>query len=145
MSAAIYYHPEAYTTSGPKLMGRNAAGESFMRGFLQHSRAERFAVQVMERAHAQSFADVARSLDRKEPITVVDKSTLGSLRGHGVVYHPGPGLADHARQRSFWGHEAWRVLSDECELVSVCRVSAAFMRADAAPLGKSGGAVKLEI
>ena len=107
MSAAIYYHPEAYTTSGPKLMGRNAAGESFMRGFLQHSRAERFAVQVMERAHAQSFADVAWSLDRKEPVTVVDKSTLGSLRAHGVVYHPGPGLADHARQRSFWGHEAW--------------------------------------
>ena len=107
MSAAIYYHPEAYTTSGPKLMGRNAAGESFMRGFLQHSRAERFAVQVMVQAHAQSFADFARSLDRKEPVTVVDKSTLGSLRAHGVVYHPGPALADHARQRSFWGHEAW--------------------------------------
>ena len=31
MTAAIYYHPEAYTTSGPKLMGRNAAGESFSR------------------------------------------------------------------------------------------------------------------
>jgi len=31
MTAAIYYHPEAYTTSGPKLMGRNAAGESFLR------------------------------------------------------------------------------------------------------------------
>jgi starch synthase len=34
MTAAIYYHPEAYTTSGPKLMGRNAAGESFLRGVL---------------------------------------------------------------------------------------------------------------
>ena len=36
MSACIYYHPEAYTTSGPKLMGRNAAGESFLRGFVSH-------------------------------------------------------------------------------------------------------------
>lgn len=107
MTAAIFYHPEAYTTTGPKLMGRNAAGESFLRGFLQHSRAERFAVQVMEREHAPSFADVARSLDRKEPVTVVDKSNLGNLRTHGVVYHPGPGIADHARQRSFWGHDAW--------------------------------------
>lgn len=107
MTAAIFYHPEAYTTTGPKLMGRNAAGESFLRGFLQHSRAERFAVQVMDRAHGQSFADFAQSFDRKEPVAVVDKSNLGSLRAHGVVYHPGPGIADHARQRSFWGHEAW--------------------------------------
>ncbi|MFN7085206.1 MAG: hypothetical protein ACK4N4_01105 [Burkholderiales bacterium] len=30
MTAAIYFHPEAYTTTGPKLMGRNAAGESFL-------------------------------------------------------------------------------------------------------------------
>ena len=107
MTAAFYYHPEAYTTTGPKFMGRNAAGESFLRGFLQHSRAERFAVQVTDWAHAQSFVDVAQSFDRKEPVAVVDKSNLGSLRAHGVVYHPGPGIADHARQRAFWGHEAW--------------------------------------
>lgn len=25
MNPAIYYHPEAYSTAGPKLMGRNAA------------------------------------------------------------------------------------------------------------------------
>ncbi len=42
MSACLYYHPEAYTTSGPKLMGRNAAGESFLQGFLQHSQARTF-------------------------------------------------------------------------------------------------------
>lgn len=107
MTAAIFYHPEAYTTTGPKLMGRNAAGESFLRGFLQHSRAEQFAVQVIERSHAQSFADVARSYDRKEQVAVVDKFNLGNLNSHGVVYHPGPGIAEHARQRSFWGHEAW--------------------------------------
>lgn len=46
MTAAIYFHPEAYTTSGPKLMGRNAAGESFLRGFFAHSRATEFWAQV---------------------------------------------------------------------------------------------------
>lgn len=107
MTAAIFYHPEAYTTSGPKLMGRNAAGESFLRGFLQHSRSEQFAVQVMERAHAQSFEETAKSLGRKEPVAVVDKFNLSALRNHGFVYHPGPGIGEHARQRSFWGHEAW--------------------------------------
>ena len=46
MTAAIYYHPEVYSTSGPKLMGRNAAGESFLRGFVAHSTTSEFGVQV---------------------------------------------------------------------------------------------------
>jgi hypothetical protein len=46
MNPAIYYHPEAYTTSGPKLMGRNAAGESFLRGLLSYSKADTFWAQV---------------------------------------------------------------------------------------------------
>lgn len=107
MTAAIFYHPEAYTTTGPKLMGRNAAGEGFLRGFLRYSRADQFALQVVDRAHSTNFDEAAKFLGRKEPVAVVDKSNLGSLRAHGVVYHPGPGIADHARQRSFWGHEAW--------------------------------------
>ena len=44
--AAIYYHAEAYTTSGPKLMGHNAADESFLRGFLAYSQAPDFWAQV---------------------------------------------------------------------------------------------------
>jgi len=44
MTAAIFYHPEAYSTCGPKLMGRNAAGESFLRGFVAHSTASEFGV-----------------------------------------------------------------------------------------------------
>jgi len=107
MTAVVFYHPEAYTTTGPKLMGRNAAGESFLRGFLQHSRAEQFAVQVMERAHSQSFAEAAKGLGRKDAVVVIDKSNLSALRNHGVVYHPGPGIGEHARQRSFWGNDAW--------------------------------------
>lgn len=107
MTAAIFYHSEAYTTTGSKLMGRNVAGESFLRGFLQHSRTDRFAVQVMDRWHAQSFSEAAKALGRQEPVAVVDKSNLSALRNYGLVYYPGPGLAEHARKRSFWGHDSW--------------------------------------
>ncbi len=36
-NAAIFYQPEGYDTSRPKLMGRHAAGEGFLKGFLRHS------------------------------------------------------------------------------------------------------------
>ena len=104
---AIYYHPEAYTTSGPKLMGRNAAGESFLRGFLKHSNASEFWVQVHQLDHASHFAQTVKSLGRTQAIKVVDKNTLGALSQAGVVYYPGPGIGEHAFHRAAYGHNAW--------------------------------------
>ena len=107
MTAAIYYHPEAYTTSGPKLMGRNAAGESFLRGFLTHSRASEFWAQVQKPEHAQHFAQTVAAFGRQEPVKAVDKNSLAALTQVGVVYHPGPGIGEHAWQRAAFGHGSW--------------------------------------
>ena len=107
MTAAIYYHPEAYTTAGPKLMGRNAAGESFLRGYLQHSKASTLWVQVQRADHAQHFARTAQAFQRTEPIKAVDKTSLATLSEAGVVYYPGPGIGEHALQRAAFGHGAW--------------------------------------
>ena len=107
MNTAIYYHPEAYTTSGPKLMGRNAAGESFLKGFIQHSSSTEFWVQVQQKAHGQHFADYLQLMGRNEVVKAVDKNTIGSLKEVGMVYYPGPGLAEHAFHRAAFGHTSW--------------------------------------
>ncbi len=107
MTAAIYYHPEAYTTSGPKLMGRNAAGESFLRGFLSHSTSSEFWAQFERPEHARHFAAAVASFKRSEPVRSVDKSSLGALSQAGVVYYPGPGVGEHAFHRAAFGHSAW--------------------------------------
>ena len=107
MNAVIYYHPEAYTTSGPKLMGRNAAGESFLRGLLIHSKASEFWAQVQKPEHAQHFAQTVQSLGRSEAVKAVDKNSLAALAKAGVVYYPGPGIGEHAFHRAAFGHSAW--------------------------------------
>ena len=107
MTACIYYHPEAYTTSGPKLMGRNAAGESFLRGFLSHSASSEFWAQVDKPEHAQHFAHAVSSFGRTEPVHAVSRNTLGALTQPGVVYYPGPGIGEHALARAAFGHGAW--------------------------------------
>lgn len=107
VTAAIYYHPEAYTTSGPKLMGRNAAGESFLRGFIAHSTSIEFWAQVQRPEHARHFASAVSSLGRPEPVRSVDKSSLGALSQAGVVYYPGPGIGEHAFHRAAFGNSAW--------------------------------------
>jgi len=107
MTAAIYYHPEAYTTSGPRLMGRNAAGESFLRGFLSYSRATEFWAQVHKPEHAQHFAQTVQAFGRSEAVKAVDKNSLAALAQAGLLYLPGPGIGEHAWQRSAFGHGAW--------------------------------------
>ncbi len=107
MTAALYYHPEAYTTSGPKLMGRNAAGESFLRGFLAHGQPGDFWLQVLKAEHAQHFAATAQAAGRHQPVRAVTAATLGSLAQVGTVYYPGPGIGEHAWHRAAFGHGAW--------------------------------------
>jgi starch synthase len=107
MSAVIYYHPEAYTTSGPKLMGRNAAGESFLRGYLIHSKTTEFWVHVQKPEHAQHFAQAVQVYGRSEPVKAIDKNSLAAMPEAGVVYYPGPGIGDHAFHRAAYGHGAW--------------------------------------
>jgi starch synthase len=107
VTAAIYYHPEAYTTSGPKLMGRNAAGESFLRGYLSYAGTKEFWIQVRHRAHVQHFAETAKALGRDEPVRVIDNRALGTLSSAGAVYYPGPGIGKHAWLRASHGHGAW--------------------------------------
>lgn len=107
MTAALYYHPEAYTTSGPKLMGRHAAGESFLRGFLAHHACESFWLQVSKPEHAQHFAEAARAQGRKESVRVVQAEQLGALAQAGSVYYPGPGIGQHAWHRAHFGHRQW--------------------------------------
>jgi glycosyltransferase involved in cell wall biosynthesis len=107
MSAAIYYHPEAYTTSGPKLMGRNAAGQSFLRGYLAYSKTNEFWVQVQDVAHAQHFVETARAQGRNEQVKAVDNTRLMALAEANVVYFPGPAIGKHAWHRAAHGHGAW--------------------------------------
>ena len=109
MNSVIYYHPEAYTTSGPKLMGRNAAGESFLRGYLNYSNATAFWAQVQKPEHGQHFAAQVKAQGRTELVHAVSPHNLGALSQAGLVYHPGPGIGQHSFHRSVaaGSHAAW--------------------------------------
>ena len=109
MNPVIYYHPEAYTTSGPKLMGRNAAGESFLRGYLTHSHATAFWAQVQKPEHGQHFAAQVKAQGRSETVHAVTPHNLGALTQAGLVYYPGPGIGQHAFHRvaATGAHTGW--------------------------------------
>ncbi|MFN4329198.1 MAG: glycosyltransferase family 4 protein [Limnobacter sp.] len=107
MNPAILYHPEAYTTTGPKLMGRNAAGESFLKALLSYSSYSELWVQVFQNKYVAPFAELARSMGRQEPVYGVTNANLGQLAKAGLLFTPGPGLNEHAFHRTVFGDAAW--------------------------------------
>jgi glycosyltransferase involved in cell wall biosynthesis len=108
MTACIYYHPEAYSTKGERLMGRNAAGESFLKGFLQHSSpASSIWVYNESKEEIEDLNQLLRSFKRSESLLQINKRKYGRLRDASVLYYPGPDLAELAINRSFYGNDAW--------------------------------------
>lgn len=95
-NAAIMYAAEGYDTSRPRLMGRHAAGEGFLRGFARHAGVGRFWGLVGSDADAHRFTEELHQLTPSVPVSVVTYARLDALAEPGAVFLPGPGVADHA-------------------------------------------------
>ena len=91
-------------------MGRHAAGESFLRGFVRYAKTDVFWAQVEKPEHAKAFALVVQAAGRPEPVRAVTKMSLAALTQAGAVYYPGPGIGHYAWRRALFGHEKWSLI-----------------------------------
>jgi glycosyltransferase involved in cell wall biosynthesis len=106
----ITFYPEAYSTNGPKLMGRNAAGESFLRGMLQYAQANEIWAYVEKPQHANVFFSEGQRLASNKELRALSPEQFGGLKHAGVLYLPGPNLASSAWQRKTLGANLWSLV-----------------------------------
>ena len=101
-NAALYYHPDGYRTDGKKLMGRQAAGESFLRGYLAYTDADTvYAYCANDRMFEdfQSFCQEHRR-DGVGPNTdSIVNHNIDKLRAVGGLFIPGPNIDEFAWRR----------------------------------------------
>ncbi|MBE2262192.1 MAG: glycosyltransferase family 4 protein [Burkholderiaceae bacterium] len=109
MSAALFFFPEAYSIDGPKLMGRNSAGESFLRGYLAHSRAQVFRAMVDQPEHGRVFARKVKEAGRQEPVEILNRRQPAGLAKAGTLYYPAPNFNDECRRRALFADTGWSV------------------------------------
>ena len=103
-NVAIYLNPEAFDTKGQALMGRQSAGESFLRGYLRFSRAERFAFWNVANRPTPALAEMLSALapvDR--PVTWIPRNDRGGLTRAGNVHLPQPNVARESWHRNMGG------------------------------------------
>jgi glycosyltransferase involved in cell wall biosynthesis len=99
-NAAIYLNPEAYDTKGKALMGRQSAGESFLRGYLTHTTAEAlhfWNVAARPPEELKAFIGDIAPIPRSHHILArEDRAGLGRV---GNVFLTNPNLAAEAWAR----------------------------------------------
>jgi glycosyltransferase involved in cell wall biosynthesis len=103
----IYYHPEAYSTSGENLMGRHAAGESFLKGYLKYSSEGMFQAYVDQATDVSTLKDKIKIHGKSEQVDIVTLDNLVKLKTANVVYYPSPNLRDFAKKRIIFGSNSW--------------------------------------
>jgi len=97
--AAIYFDPDAYLLDGAKLMGRQSAGNGFLRAAVKAHAGEPIRAVTPARPTIEAFAKAVTALDPQARPVWVPASRLDRIAEAGVLYRPDLNLAVPARER----------------------------------------------
>jgi Glycosyltransferase len=106
-NAAVYYVDDGYRLDGPKLMGRQSAGNGFLTGFARYAELDSFWTLVKNTPSAESFKQFVSPYRPDLPVHVVGPNRCGALANPGCLYIPAPGLKEFAWSRIQFGDRAW--------------------------------------
>jgi hypothetical protein len=107
INPAIVFEPDGYRMDGERLMGRQAAGNGFLRAAVAAAKGRPLVGATPSKASAQVFARTVAQIDpaAKGQWLPPGRHELLSKIGH--LYMPGPALGDLARQRLRAGAASW--------------------------------------
>jgi starch synthase len=112
-SAAISFEPEGYTTKGPRLMGRHAAGEGFLRAFAESETSASVWCHSRAPAARDVMAERLAGFGYRGAVHFASPTSHGLLASASCLYHPSPTL----------GELAWRRFSLDERHYSLCGVT----------------------
>ena len=106
---AIFFDEDAYSINSKKLMGRNSAGASFLKGYFLNGNPENFWVYAKERIQAQGFADFLSKNSSRKDAKYISWNNFMELKEPGNLFFPGPNFNKIAWQRRFFKENAWSI------------------------------------
>lgn len=109
-TAAVHYIRDAYDTSGKKLLGRQAAGEGFLRGLVEYGTAERLYCYAKTRQDFSEFCHLIHPWAKKpRPVRWLSANEPTSLAEVGTLYKPDPDIIELVWQRRFASQRAYSI------------------------------------
>ncbi len=109
-TAAILFEPDGYVVSGPRLMGRQAAGNTFLRAAVAGRGNEPLYAYTPLRRSAEVFSKLVQEIDPRAIARWIPANRLDLVSQLGTLYIPGPGLDTAARLRLRAGAAAYSLM-----------------------------------
>ena len=107
-TAAILYQPDGFETQGQRLMGRQAAGEGFLKALARHGKAESLYCSTKDKAGFEAFSQQVRPwLSNSRQIRWLPAGNPLALAEAGTLYRPDPLINELAWQRRFANQQAY--------------------------------------
>ena len=109
-------------------MGRNAAGESFFRAYLNHKNQPNKYIYFEDSRFLNSFQEVSKKFDSSSNFKYITHQNISSLSEPGSIFYPGPSISNLAKLRSFTGHCEWGIIgithttSSASAMDSICQL-----------------------
>lgn len=133
-NSAIFYEQDGFKTDGKRLLGRQSAGESFLKGFTRYSGVDNLYCYTDHAAKFKHFETQVQSFsDNGPPAKWIRPSTVGQMRDPGCFFYSGPAIGDFAWQRRHVGSNSYS-LCGLTHTISSSEVMQAFGDLAIAPL-----------
>jgi starch synthase len=107
VNAALLFEPDGYLLTGPSLMGRQSAGNGFLRAAVQAAGDQPLAAYTAYRHSAEVFQRTVAGIDPRVATTWIPGPRLDLLAQAGVLYRPDVVLWPNARHRLRQGPAAY--------------------------------------
>ncbi|MBH8577936.1 glycosyltransferase family 4 protein [Nostocaceae cyanobacterium CENA369] len=109
-TAAILYKKDGYDTSGKRLLGRQAAGEGFLKALVQHGTADSLYCYADSQTEFTEFCQrIQPWMKRSRQVQWLPTSNHQLLAQAGTIYHPDPLLSKVAWTRRFGEQRAYSI------------------------------------
>lgn len=107
LEIAVLFEPDGYVLEGPKLMGRQSAGNSFLRALLKDSSERRVWAYSPNRRSGDVFSELAKEIEPSVEARWLSPSDFDSLSQIDALFLPGPNLLDAANLRLRMGPRSY--------------------------------------
>ena len=109
---SIWYEDEGYDINGQRIMGRQAAGWSFLKGIVK-DKPDRISAYIKSDEQRKLFIEKVKSVispDHQMEIDFINFSDPHKSEDYGGIFIPGPGISEFCSKRSYHGHDKYSVV-----------------------------------
>lgn len=107
-NTAFYYEVDGYSTAGSRVLGRQSAGESFLKGFLKYGDVSPLYCYADHPGKYKSFqTQVDEMAGKPVPTEWISPVSVSKMSNPGCLFYSGPGIEPFAWQRNHFDSRSY--------------------------------------